>query len=157
MEVDKCVLKEAPQDHVRVYQPISISVDTKQAGKAELTASVRGPEGARDSCEVLEMGECFFMIMFIPQRVGEHLIDICYGGFPIPSSPLRLTVNDPSKCWLDLALLLSKTYEVDEHVSFEVLTERAGEGKSRRPSGSFQHAGLSGDPGAGQGYGSGRG
>ena len=124
-----CFVREWPMERSVVNKPISIVVDTTESGEANhcVTAVAQGPS-REETCEIvpIENGARVYSVTFYPKEVGEYSLEISYGGSAIPDSPLHFTVNDPSKCVVNLEE--EKRFVVGKTVSFQVSTFDAGEG-----------------------------
>ena len=123
----RCFVKEMPVNRKHVGEPVSFIVDATEAERGELTAKVRGPD-MEDECEVTDVKDGVCAVTFHPKHVGEYTVEISYDGSLIPDSPLDFTVNDPSRCTVDVDSILIASYEVYQPISFLVSTYDAGEG-----------------------------
>ena len=126
----KCFVREMPVGRMQVGKAVGVIVDTTATGgeeRAAITASVRGPSMDED-CEIVTIEKGVYGISFHPQLVGEYTVDIVYGGSPIPDSPLDFTVNDPSKCEVNVEMVSSGLYQTGKPVTFRASTYNAGEG-----------------------------
>lgn len=123
----RCFVKDMPINRKRVGEPVSFIVDATEAERGELSAKVRGPE-TEDECEVTDVQDGVCAVTFHPKHVGEYTVEIAYDGSPIPDSPLDFTVNDPSRCTVDIDSILIASYHVYQPISFLVSTYNAGEG-----------------------------
>ena len=120
-----CFVKELPLERSVVNTPISVIVDATKSSVAELNAIAQGPS-KEEECDILCVEEGIHSVTFYPKEVGEYSLEIYYGGSSIPDSPLHFTVNDPSKCRVNLDK--KKRFSIDKAVSFQVSTFDAGEG-----------------------------
>ena len=123
----RCFVREMPVNRKHVDEPVRFIVDTTEAEKGELTAKVRGPD-TEGECEVTDLEDGVRAVTFYPKHVGEYTVEIAYDGSPIPDSPLDFTINDPSKCKVDVDSILIASYQVYQPISFLVSTYNAGEG-----------------------------
>ena len=101
-DASKCVILDLP---LGCYIPvvnsdIHFSVDTSQAGEAELIVIANGPSGDVLTQfvvikEAQEKGN--FKIKYTPSVPGEHTLHLKYGEDEIPSTPLRFIVVNEFK------------------------------------------------------------
>lgn len=76
----------------KVGEPVSFTVDSKDAGSAKLTVHPRGPT-ANYSPEIKESDDDTHDISFTPWEVGPHLVDVMWGGAHVPGSPFSMNVT----------------------------------------------------------------
>ena len=60
---------------------------------SELHATVTAPSGRVEDCEVLASTRKNFVIRFVPQETGVHVVNVLLNNNPIPGSPFHFTVG----------------------------------------------------------------
>ena len=96
-DASKVFLQKLNSTTFGVNEKISLSLNRKDAGFAELDVTVTSPLGRHLPIEVLgtpdNEGE---VIEFIPTAIGKYKIAITFGGVEIPGSPLNFLVVEGS-------------------------------------------------------------
>ena len=78
----------------------SATIDVRQAGPGELTASCVGPTGKPAFCQLFDHQDATFTLGIRPQEAGRHVLSIKFAGQHVPGSPFSVNVHgppDPSK------------------------------------------------------------
>lgn len=120
-----CFVKKMHTGLTRVNKTVSVLVDSSAVPGSILNATVCGPT-SEDECEVVKVEDGVYGVMFTPKAVGKYSVNILCNGTPIPDSPLHFSVNDPSKCKVDVYY---GSFQVDTPITFQVSTSKAGEGE----------------------------
>ena len=135
----QCVIKEKPVNPIQVCTPVSIVVVTPDPDSdSQLKGRVKGPRINKE-CIISVIEGNIHALTVCPLEVGAYEVHITYGGAPIPNSPVRFDVNDPSKCWVvNKEVLATGSWKCGQQVLVRVSTAQAGKGtlvgKVRGPS-----------------------
>ncbi|XP_064632236.1 filamin-A-like isoform X3 [Lineus longissimus] len=120
--------------------PVSFTVDTKEAGVADLGVEIQNPEGLRVTPEVLDNADGTFTVSYTPEEVGQHTVDVKFDGKPVPKSPFKVKTSPsghPEKCKIIEGL--EQTVILGEETVITINTADAGKGaitcKIRNPTG----------------------
>ena len=129
----KCFIRELPICNQRVGETVTFIVDASQAREGDVKATVEGPSFEQPSnCQVtqfdLKEQERVYAISFTPSAVGEYTVKVTFAGEPIPDSPVDFTVNDPSKCSVDVEAISKALYYLGRKFVFRAATYDAGDG-----------------------------
>ena len=113
-----------------VADPVEVSVDTTDAGFGQLTVSVRKPDGGTSRVYSLEERGARKMhhLKFDPDLVGHYNMDVMWGDAHIPNSPFSFNITDPNKCSASGMPSFRSIFDVNQSLSFTILTEEAGDG-----------------------------
>ena len=89
---------------VNVGTRIEIQFDCTTAGDGELIATIDGPQKQLHVEASLESSSNrrMYSLVFTPEEVGDHTLNILWGGEPIPSTPISFTAVDPNKVRMNL-------------------------------------------------------
>ena len=89
---------------VNVGTRIKIQFDCTTAGDGELVATIDGPQKQLHVEASLESSSNrrMYSLVFTPEEVGDHTLNILWGGEPIPSAPISFTAVDPNKVRMNL-------------------------------------------------------
>ena len=87
-------------------EPFSFNIDTKQAGYGSITVStqsvgaqlstVEETDAAEPEIKVTNIDNSMTLATYIPKSPGEEEVSVSFAGVPIPGSPFRLAISDPS-------------------------------------------------------------
>jgi filamin len=126
-----------------VHRDSSVLIDARRAGIGEIVAECKGPNSMA-YCTLLDRHDGTFELVYKPQEVGIHTLDIKYADEPVPRSPFTIKVGaapDPSRVRVSgdgICDGILATYKS----SFTVNTRGAGPGqltvKVRGPKGKFR-------------------
>ena len=123
----QCIIKEKPVDPIRACKPVSIVIVTPDTS-SQLKGTLVGP-GTNKLCDVSTIEENTYALSLFPIEVGTYEVHITYGGNPIPDSPVKFDVNDPSKCWVvNPEVLSTGSWQCGQQVLVRVATVHAGKG-----------------------------
>ena len=128
-DASKCTVLNAPTGLLRVGKSYTFDVDTSKAGAGDLSGTFMGPSAVKEKCEVVAKGGRVYSVNFKPMEVGPLDVEVLYDGVVIPSSPVKFSANDPSKCKVNAAALASGTYRTKQPIDFRVAAHFAGEGE----------------------------
>uniref|UniRef100_A0A8C2HTS7 Filamin C, gamma a (actin binding protein 280) n=1 Tax=Cyprinus carpio TaxID=7962 RepID=A0A8C2HTS7_CYPCA len=78
---------------VRVKEVADFTVFTKGAGTGELKVFVKGPGGVEVPVKVCDVGDGVFKCDYCPVKPGKYIVNITWGGQPIPRSPFEVEVS----------------------------------------------------------------
>ncbi|XP_038047791.1 filamin-A-like isoform X8 [Patiria miniata] len=93
--------------------PVEFTVDTKDAGDADLEITITDSSGKPITPEVIDNNDGTFKIIYTPKDVDRYTIKVKYGGEPVPKSPWTVATNptgDASKC--DIIGVKSGDYDI---------------------------------------------
>ena len=90
-------------------EPFTFTIDTKRAGYGTVTVSTRSvgaplsmveeTDTAEPEIKVTNIETGMISTTYIPKSPGEEEISVRFAGVPIPGSPFRIAISDPShKC-----------------------------------------------------------
>lgn len=110
--------------------PFELRVITTQAGSGQLTAEGTGPNNSKirvfTTTEKID-GEKVSCIKFDPTSAGVYKISVKLDGRELVGSPYSVRVVDSAKC--TLAGSFPSSVRIGEEVSWEINTNKAGEGE----------------------------
>ena len=124
----KCQVGALPQGMLHANDTYSFEVDTSNAGNGKMEASVHGPT-VPESCNVKDKGNGLYEVEFTPAEVGPLKVDVAYGDDPIPGSPFKFDVNDPTKVKVNSGAMKNREYLVKQPIQFAVSAAHAGNGE----------------------------
>ena len=125
----ECVIREKPTKPVRACSPTSIVVVTPPHSNCKLEAKLVGPR-TNKQCTVDQIDGNIYSLTVCPIEVGSYDINITYGGNKIPGSPVKLDVNDPTKCWVvNPEAMATGSWQCGQQVLVRVSTAQAGRGE----------------------------
>ncbi|XP_030827869.1 filamin-A isoform X3 [Strongylocentrotus purpuratus] len=81
--------------------PVEFTVDTREAGDAELIISITDKNGKPVKPDIKDNGDGTFTISYVPTDVGQYTVLVTYGGKNVPASPFSVKTSptgDASKC-----------------------------------------------------------
>ena len=109
-----------------VDMPLKFSIDCSQAGigKVEVMAEIK--EGDKIPVSVTQKPGYKYDVVFIPASIGENLLHITWNGLPLPNSPFKCQVIDPSRCETSGPGLSNAI--LGRPATFNICTNSAGEG-----------------------------
>eukprot|EP00118_Oscarella_pearsei_P028822 m.3022 g.3022 ORF g.3022 m.3022 type:complete len:1777 (+) comp9010_c0_seq1:150-5480(+) len=113
---------------VKVNEPLEYQVSATEAGPGDLVAQVIvGSRGKPQDIPVEDNGDGTFVVRFTPEEPQRHNINLLYAGTPVPDSPLKLRVADPSQVRA-YGRGLETGLKSGEAAPFTVDLNKAGEG-----------------------------
>ncbi|KAG9430406.1 filamin-A [Apis mellifera carnica] len=92
-DVSKVKLQELGPMTVSVHDHIVFKIIKTDAGMADLDVVATSPLGQELPLQVTPLNDGAEMVEFSPSVPGTYMINITYGGYPIPDSPLVCTVD----------------------------------------------------------------
>ena len=104
-------------------EPITFSVNTKDAGKGMLSVVPKGPSAMYKPD--IKVTEGKHDVSFTPWEVGELSIDVCWGKAPIPNSPFVVQVENSKNIYNATGDGL-KSAVVGQKASFTIITTEMG-------------------------------
>ena len=89
---------------VNVGTRIEVQFDCTAAGDGELAVNIDGPQTPLHVEASLESStnRRMYSLVFNPEEVGDHTLNILWGGIAIPSTPINFTAVDPQKVKINL-------------------------------------------------------
>ena len=127
-DASKCKVSNLPEGRLRAGKTYSFSVDASEAGSGEVKAAAHGPS-VPESCSVKEIGVDLFEVSFTPAEIGPLKVEATYADSPIPDTPFKFTVNDPTKVRVNRSAIENGSYQVKMPIDFRVAAQYAGEGE----------------------------
>lgn len=106
--------------------PLKFTLDCSQAGIGEVEVLAETDQGDKIPISVTEKPENTYDVIFIPASIGEHLIHATWNGVPLPNSPFKCQVIDPSRCEASGPGLSNAI--LGRPAVFNICTNGAGEG-----------------------------
>lgn len=79
-----------------IKQPIQFAVSAAHAGKGDLRATIRNPNG-EDVIDMIDRGAGSYLFDYSPSSGGAHAINITFDGCEIPDVPIRIFVDDSNR------------------------------------------------------------
>ncbi|XP_022101216.1 filamin-A-like isoform X2 [Acanthaster planci] len=110
--------------------PVEFTVDTRDAGDADLEITITDSSGKPITPEVTDNNDGTFKIIYTPKDVDSYTIKVKYGGEPVPKSPWTVSTKptgDASKCDI-IGETITKTVVVEEETVIKVNSRDAGKG-----------------------------
>jgi filamin len=101
---DACKFIGEIPSYVHVGEEPNIQVDTSEAGPGDLTFNT-AMAGVEQGLPVAEDNKA---ILLLDNQVGMIRVDVCYGGYHIPHSPLMLTILDSQRVTWSCPILDTK-------------------------------------------------
>nr|XP_033193689.1 filamin-B isoform X2 [Bombus vancouverensis nearcticus] len=92
-DISKVKLQELGPMIVSVHDHIAFKIIKTDAGMADLDVVATSPLGQELPLQVTPLNDGAEMVEFSPSVPGTYMINITYGGCPIPDSPLICTVD----------------------------------------------------------------
>ncbi|XP_023287665.1 filamin-A isoform X2 [Orussus abietinus] len=92
-DASKVKIQELGPTTVSVHDRIAFKLMKTDAGVAELDVTATSPLGQELSLQVSSLNDGAEMIEFSPSVPGTYMINVTYGGIPVPSSPMVYTVE----------------------------------------------------------------
>ena len=122
--VASCSAYQLPKGFLRVSKEASFMLDIFNGDIDNLIATCNN---SKDNCQIDLIKDNTYKVSFVPDEVGTLVVNVTYANHLIPGSPFQFSVNDPSKCIIDIQP--STTYVVNEPITIPVSTTLAGKGK----------------------------
>ncbi|CAL8338413.1 unnamed protein product [Merluccius merluccius] len=110
--------------------PTHFTVDTSDAGHAELGVTVTDQDGKAKPASIHDNGDGKWLVSYVPDRTGRYSVRITYGGQDVPMSPYRVraaTSGDASQCTVS-GLGVGPTVAVGKELDLLVDARHAGKG-----------------------------
>ena len=82
--------------NVRVYDWAEARIDCSEAGEAEMTHEIIGPNGSMSKpipSSIWAIDEGVYLLKYQPQEQGNHTVVLKYGGQNVSRSPVKVTVK----------------------------------------------------------------
>ena len=115
---------------VSINEQATLSVDSTAVGSDQsLVITATQPDGQKQDIDVTveeKNGKIFKHISFQPTKVGTYSIFVDHYDVPIPGSPFKINVVDPSRCLI--AGDLPNTVQVNQSATVCIDTTKAGPG-----------------------------
>ncbi|CAL1273258.1 unnamed protein product [Larinioides sclopetarius] len=89
------------QNKVPASIPVEFTIDTKEAGKANLDVQIKRPDGKPLKSQVVDNKDGTYKVRYVPEDVGPHKIAVKYGGQDVPNTPITVSsyaVGQADKC-----------------------------------------------------------
>ncbi|ELU02480.1 hypothetical protein CAPTEDRAFT_100274 [Capitella teleta] len=114
---------------VLASMPVSFTIDTRDAGIADLDVAIQGPDGTFVRPKIHNNGDGTFTVTYTPEDVGPYNVSVSFGGQPVPGAPFTVRTSptgDASKVKIPDGI--RTTIPVGEECVINVNTEEAGTG-----------------------------
>ena len=113
---------------INVGTRIEIQFDCTTAGDGELAVNIDGPRKPLHVQASLESSSNrrMYSLVFTPDEVGNHTLNIFWGGVPIPSTPISFTAVDPKQVKVNLPPNNEFDLVTGDTVIFDIDTSLAG-------------------------------
>ena len=109
-----------------VGEAISFQVNTENSGKGDLAVKPKGPSAVYN-VEIRESPVHEFKCSFVPWEMGDHVVDVLWGGFHVPGSPFRMKIEPALTSNLCNATGEGlKVAKLDELTSFTIVSTQPG-------------------------------
>ena len=105
VDASKCfIVQNLMSSLVNVGTRIEIQFDCTTAGDGELAVNIDGPRSPLAVQTSLESSanSRMYSLVFTPEEVGEHTLNILWGGETIPSTPISFMAVDPKLVKINL-------------------------------------------------------
>ena len=140
----KCVL-DIPSQNQQVGVPFHFSVTTHNAGKAKLQVKPEDPNH-QYTIDIKDAGDATWDISCVPWNTGEQKLQVLWGEFAVPGSPVAFSVSDSKQCVISgLPDPQNFIAIIGEPITFTIDYSKAGEGKlttlTKLPDGSTEELG----------------
>uniref|UniRef100_A0A3Q2DPS8 Filamin-B-like n=1 Tax=Cyprinodon variegatus TaxID=28743 RepID=A0A3Q2DPS8_CYPVA len=115
-------------------KPTYFDIYTAGAGKGDVTAMIRDPQGRQNSVEVMmeDKGDGTFRCTYNPLQAGPHTITVTFGGVGVPKSPFGVDIGPacmPGACRATGRGLQPTGMRVKQVGDLKVDTRNAGSGE----------------------------
>ncbi|XP_038164691.1 filamin-B isoform X4 [Cyprinodon tularosa] len=115
-------------------KPTYFDIYTAGAGKGDVTAMIRDPQGRQNSVEVMmeDKGDGTFRCTYNPLQAGPHTITLTFGGVGVPKSPFGVDIGPacmPGACRATGRGLQPTGMRVKQVGDLKVDTRNAGSGE----------------------------
>ncbi|GFR00533.1 filamin-A [Trichonephila clavata] len=109
--------------------PVEFTIDTKEAGKAELNVDIKRPDGKPLKTQVVDNKDGTYKVRYVPEDVGPHKISVKYGGQDVPNTPITVNsfaVGQADKCKITEGI--EDKVSIGEEYCITVNADEAGNG-----------------------------
>jgi hypothetical protein len=124
MSVASCRVRSGLIGNLQLLKEASFMIEMADGEEGQLKATCDDCE-----CDIHLVKEGNYKISFVPNKVGSLIVNATYAGSQIPDLPLHLSVNDPSKCIIDVESIQNEVHKVDHPVDIMFSTRDAGNGE----------------------------
>ncbi|KAK6175823.1 hypothetical protein SNE40_014209 [Patella caerulea] len=110
--------------------PVVFTIDTRQAGDADLQCMVQRPDGTKIRPVMQDNGDGTVTCVYTPEDLGVYSIDVLFAGQDVPGAPFAVKAvptGDASKCQITDGK--DKVVPVNKETIIEVDAAQAGVGK----------------------------
>ncbi|GIY01877.1 filamin-A [Caerostris darwini] len=117
------------QNKVPASIPVEFTIDTKEAGKAELDVQIKRPDGKPLKSQVVDNKDGTYKVRYVPEDVGPHKINVKYGGQDVPNMPITVSsyaVGQADKCKITEGI--EDKVSIGEEYCITVKADEAGMG-----------------------------
>ncbi|XP_061910179.1 filamin-A isoform X1 [Entelurus aequoreus] len=119
----KGIFREATTDFTVDARALTLS------GGDHIKTLINNPSGSRTDSLITDLGDGTYTVEYTPYEEGQHSVEVCYDGTPVPKSPFRVAVTegcDPARVRVHGPGLKSGT--TNKPNKFTVETRGAGTG-----------------------------
>ncbi len=124
--------KGVEPEGVVVNEDAPFKVHTKDAGEGDLVIKLLGPDNKEEPVTTAKADQFTYDCVYKPEKPGQYVVDISYGGQPIKNSPFKVQVKistDSQKVTATGKGVEPEGVVVNEDAPFEVHTKDAGVGE----------------------------
>ena len=86
------------QKKLKTGDTVMFTIDTTEAGRAQLDIKATGPLSVYESVDVTETGEGIFTALFTATQVGTHKVEVLWGGKAAKGTPIKFNVKKSVEC-----------------------------------------------------------
>ncbi|XP_039299021.1 filamin-A isoform X2 [Nilaparvata lugens] len=90
---EKCKITEGVQKTVASGEEYSITVNTKNAGRGNVTCRIRSTSGSDFDIDIEDNGDDTFSIYYTLNEPGDYTLNVKFGGQPVPEGFYTFTVE----------------------------------------------------------------
>lgn len=109
--------------------PARFEIDTKNAGAANLTLSIKDPSGRPQKPHMEKVAEGRYAVEFVPHEVGDYAVDVRYGDVEVPNAPFKVhahAIGEAKRCKFVEKVAQQQTFGGQTHMAVDA--KEAGDG-----------------------------
>ncbi|XP_054724113.1 filamin-A-like [Uloborus diversus] len=117
------------QSKVPASLPVEFTIDTKEAGQANLDVTIKRPDGKPLKSQVIDNRDGTHKVKYVPEDVGPHTISVKYGGKEVPNCPVTVNsyaVGQADKCKITEGV--QEKVSINDEYCVTVNADQAGTG-----------------------------
>ena len=128
-EASKCVIIAGPVIPTEATSPVSLRIDTSQAGDAMLHAEARGESDSLVAADVQALESSQFDVFFTAPIPEKYNLSVLWGDHPVPGSPFSLDLRVPNPTDVTLAEPPQLSVESGQPIGMCFNTSKGGRGR----------------------------